>query len=107
MGYNIIVSENASQDLIDIYGYIYHSGSPDSAEYVLEQLEKTINSLAHSPQRGSYPQELLVTGIKEYREIYFKPYRIIYDVDGNDVNILIVADGRRDMRKILALRVLL
>ena len=107
MVYKVIVSENASQDLIDIYRYIYRNDSQDSAEYVPEQLEKTINSLAQNPNRGSYTNELFAIGLKEYREIYFKPYRIIYDVDGQDVNILIIADGRRDMRALLALRVLL
>ena len=50
-----------------------------------EQIEKAFQSLSEHPQRGNYPKELLDLGIREYREIFFKPYRIIYRVMGNNV----------------------
>ncbi len=50
------------------------------ADYVLEQIEKAFSRLAEFPDRGAYPKELLALGIIEYREIFFKPYRIIYRV---------------------------
>jgi toxin ParE1/3/4 len=48
----------------------------------LEQIEKAFSGLAESPERGVCPKELLSLGIREYREIFFKPYRIIYRVMG-------------------------
>jgi toxin ParE1/3/4 len=62
--------------------------------------------LAVMPQRGSYPRELLALGIKEYRQVFFKPYRLIYRVIGRDVVVYVVADGRRDMQSLLARRLL-
>ena len=50
--------------------------------------------------------ELLDIGIREYREIFFKPYRIIYRVMGDKVYVLVVADGRRDMQALLQRRLL-
>lgn len=76
------------------------------ADYVLEQIEKTFLSLSEHPQRGNYPKELLDLGIREYREIFFKPYRIIYRVMGNNVYVLLIADGRRDMQTLLQRRLL-
>jgi len=37
-------------------------------------------------------------GVKEFREIFFKSYRIIYRVIECNLFALLVADGRRDMQ---------
>ncbi len=73
---------------------------------MLEQIERTFLSLSEHPQRGTYPGELLDLGIREYREIFFKPYRIIYRVMRNNVYVLLIADGRRDMQTLLQRRLL-
>lgn len=44
--------------------------------------------------------------IREYRETFFKPYRIVYHIDDARVFISLIADGRRDMRSLLARRLL-
>ena len=51
-------------------------------------------------------KELLALGIREYHEIFFKPYRIIYRVIDKNVHILLIADGRRDMQTLLQRRLL-
>jgi len=44
-------------------------------------LSQTPNLLvARKPPRQTSPKELLALGIREYREVFFKPYRIIYRV---------------------------
>jgi toxin ParE1/3/4 len=63
-------------------------------------------SLATFPERGSHPQELLALGIREYRQSFFKPYRVIYRVIGKQVIIYVIADGRRDMQALLSRRLL-
>ena len=40
----------------------------------------------------------------KYREIFFKPYRIIYRVMEDNVYVLVIADGRRDMQTLLQRR---
>ena len=57
--------------------------------------------------RGGWPKKLLDIGIREYREVLFKPYRIIYRVMNENVYVLVIADGRRDMRTLLERRLLL
>jgi toxin ParE1/3/4 len=49
---------------------------------------------------------LVALGIKEYRQTAFKPYRVIYRVEGIRVMIYLIADGRRDMQAVLARRLL-
>jgi toxin ParE1/3/4 len=58
------------------------------------------------PQRGSHPLELLALGNREYRQRFFKPYRVIYRVIRKQVAISVVADGRRNMQSLLARRLL-
>jgi toxin ParE1/3/4 len=67
-------------------------------------LEKVVDGLARLPGRGSYPRELLALGIREYREAFFKPYRVIYRTVGSKVYVYLIADGRRDMQTLLLRR---
>jgi len=77
-----------------------------NANYVLDELMDVVDRLSKFPERGSYPKELVGLGIKEYRQTFFKPYRMIYRVTGSQVIIYLIADGRRDMQSVLARRLL-
>ena len=104
--YKVILTENALLDLEDIAHYITLHDGPDKAEYVGRRIEKTFSSLISLPNRGNYPQELLALGNRTFREVHFKPYRIVYRVLGNQVVIHIIADGRRDMQASMTRRLL-
>ncbi len=106
MPFTVRLTASAARDLEGIHGYIARHDSPQKAEYVLDRMEKVFGSLSEYPERGSYPGELLALGIREYREVFFKPYRIIYRVLGETVHVLVIADGRRDMQALLQRRLL-
>jgi toxin ParE1/3/4 len=106
MSYAVFLTDDAAHDLNELYDYVARHDTPGKADYVLEQIEKAFNSLSESPERGVYPEELLKLGIREYREIFFKPYRIIYRVLGDRVYVLLIVDGRRDMQALLQRRLL-
>lgn len=89
------------------YGlYFSRHDLPENADYVLSRIETALDDLSDSPERGAYPKELLALGIREYREIFFKPYRIIYRIVENNFYILLIVDGRRDMQALLKRRLL-
>jgi toxin ParE1/3/4 len=92
--------------LEELYDYIASHDAPGKADYVLDQIEKAFSSLSENPERGAYPKELLAIGLREYREIFFKPYRIIYRVMAENVYVMVIADGRRDMQTLLQRRLL-
>jgi len=69
-------------------------------------LRKPSSGLSENPQRVAYPKELLAIGLREYHEIFFKPYRIIYRVMAENVYVLVIADGRRTMQTLLQRRLL-
>ena len=106
MAFLVQLTDDATYDLETICDYIDRHDGPGRADYVLEQIEKAFSSLSEYPERGSYPTELLDIGVREYREIFSRPYRIIYRVMENDVYVLLIADGRRDMQTLLQQRLL-
>ncbi len=106
MSYQVFLTDDAAYDLGDLYDYIESHDAPEKAEYVLDKIEETFSSLADNPERGAYPNELLAVGLREYREIYFKPYRMIYRIIEKHVYVMVIADGRRDMQSLLQRRML-
>lgn len=104
--YSVLITKEAEKDIVDIFDYIFKKDSLDSANYVLDELEKLIVSLNKIPERGHYPPELHIQGIKEFREVIFKPYRVIYEINNLDIIIHLCVDGRRDMRTLLQRRLL-
>jgi toxin ParE1/3/4 len=106
MPYEVSLTKDAERDLEEIYCYIAEHDSRDSADHVLDRLAQATDALRTSPDRGSYVNELRSLGISEYRQIFFKPYRLIYRVHAQQVVVYVVADGRRDMGSLLARRLL-
>lgn len=104
--YEVLLTEGAEQDLESIHDYISEFDCVANANDVLDRLMEVVEGLAHFPERGSYPKELVALGIKEYRQTAFKPYRVIYRVVGSQVVIYLIVDGRRDMQSVLARRLL-
>jgi toxin ParE1/3/4 len=106
MRYDVRLTAGAERDLESIYDYIAEFDSSASANHVLDTLLKTADILATFPERGAYPRELQALGIREFRQVFFKPYRLIYRIIGQQVFIVLIADGRRDMQALLARRLL-
>jgi toxin ParE1/3/4 len=106
MKYKVSLTDDALHDLEDIYDYIAGSDLPENADYVLDKIEEAVLSLTELPERGTCPEELSELGLNEYREIHFKPYRVIYRVMAKHVYVYFITDGRRDMQTLLARRLL-
>jgi len=106
MPFDVVLTEGSARDLDRIYAYIAEHDSPEKAEATLARIERVVTSLSTLSERGTHPKELVALGIREYRETFFKPYRVIYRVVEDNVVIFVIADGRRDMQSLLARRLL-
>ncbi|SIT67084.1 toxin ParE1/3/4 [Ectothiorhodosinus mongolicus] len=104
--FEVLLTEGAEQDLEAIYDCICEFDCVVSANDVLDALIDVVESLSEFPERGSYPKELVGLGIKDYRQSFFKPYRVICRVADTKVIIYLIADGRRHMQTVLARRLL-
>lgn len=104
--FEVLLTRGAEQDLEAIHEFIHANDGSGAAGHVLDALLKLADSLAQQPERGAHPKELLALGIREYRQALFKPYRVIYRVDGECVIIALIVDGRRELQALLARRLL-
>lgn len=93
-------------DFIEIYTYIGYLDGIEQAEKIKILLKEKIDSLSTLPERGKYPQELIDLGIFQYRELAVYPWRIFYKINGNNIDIVSILDGRRDLDEILKERLI-
>ena len=104
MPFSVYLTDHAARDLEEIHEYISLNDASRKADAVLSKFESVFETLADFPERGSHPKELATLGILEYRQVFFKPYRIIYRVLEKRVYVVLIADGRRDMQALLERR---
>ena len=103
--YNVNVSRSAKNDLREIIKFIARN-NPMNSVNVLKRIEARINSLEKFPERGGYVPELLRHNIKDYRQLIEHPWKIIYKIDKNIVNILVIVDSRRNTQDLLVEKLL-
>ena len=106
MKYSVRLVEAAEFDILMLHRFVESSDGPGRADGLLAKIEMTIATLDHQPGRGHFPPELARLGIHDFREIHYKPYRIIYTVEGQEVVVQAILDGRRDLRDLLEARLL-
>ncbi|MGH6870717.1 MAG: type II toxin-antitoxin system RelE/ParE family toxin [Rhizomicrobium sp.] len=99
-----VVSGDALEDMAEIHAYIAAENSTDVADKIIDGFETRIAALEELAERGNFPKELLAIDVKDYRELHFKPYRIVYRVEEKRVVIYCVLDGRRDLTSLLRRR---
>jgi toxin ParE1/3/4 len=104
--FEVRMTADAVRDLEEIVEWIARHDGLGRAQHVFIRIEAAVEALERFPLRGRYPAELAALGIREYRETLFKPYRIVYYVQGSRVFVLLIADGRRDLRSLLERRLL-
>ena len=104
--YKVFIIEDAEEDILEIYDYIALTESSEVAENIHNNLRDKCLSLSDMPSRGHIPPELERISIYEYREIHYKPYRIIYQVRETGVYIHCILDGRRELQELLEKRLL-
>ena len=90
-------SRSASLDLIEIIEYI-QLDRPVAAREIGRAIRAAALHLKDNPRRGKVVPELLERGVTDYRQIVIAPYRLIYAVRPDSLDIEAVIDGRRDIQ---------
>lgn len=106
MAFEVIWLASAERDLNEIADYEAANDSPARAEHVIEKLLAVTGALASHPNAGAHVKEIESVASDAYRQVFFKPYRVIYRVIGKKVFVYLVADGRRDIVALLSRRLL-
>lgn len=104
--YNVIFDQYAEDDLFDVYAFVAMNDSVARADKLLEALRQTCLKLRKLPHRGNVVPELFEVGVLEFRELHYKPYRVIYSFESTTVFVHCILDGRRDIQDLLQERLL-
>jgi toxin ParE1/3/4 len=102
----VVLTQDAEHDLGEICAYIAKFDSVASADHVLKRILDVADKLTIDPERGSQPPELRAIGMRDFRQVFCKPYRVIYRIHEARVVIYLIADDRRDLQSVLAQRLL-
>lgn len=87
-------SDVAEADLDDLYDYIARD-VPYYAEQFVDRLIEAVGVLKDHPRLGRRVPE--AEQREDVRELIFRSYRVIYLVDAEQVHILAVIHGSRDL----------
>lgn len=104
--YSVEITLSAKNDLYDLWSYIAENDHVANANLLIEKLEELCINLFHLPERGHIVPEMKRLDINKFREIHYKSYRIIYEIDEEEVFIVSVIDGRRNLETLLRQKLL-
>lgn len=96
--YSVRWTPEAESDAATVVDYV---NDPINAEKVIVQLGGKADSLRTLPERGRVVPELRTIGVLQYREVFHKPWRMVYKILDREVWIMAVLDGRRNLVDLL------
>ena len=105
MKYKVFLTQDAEDDIFEIFIFILKNDNEKNANHVYEKIKEICLSLLSFPDRGHTPPELERINVFSYKEIHYKPYRIIYQVIDHKVYVHCIFDGRRDLQEVLESRI--
>ncbi len=101
--YNVLWTASAESDLISIIEYI-SINNPLNAKEIFLKFKTSASKLYLFTKRGRVVPELKEQGVRIYRELVFKPWRVIYKIENKNVYILSVIVSRRNIEDSLLSR---
>jgi plasmid stabilization system protein ParE len=102
----VVFLRDAEEDLKDLRQYVATKFGKDTWLETKRQIKATTKALVTFPQSGNIPDELTELGMTQYRQAISGMNRIIYEARGDLLYVHIVCDTRRDLRGLLARRLL-
>jgi toxin ParE1/3/4 len=96
----VVWTRTAEEDLAGIVDFIADDNI-EAAFVVFERIRERAAALHDLPDRGRIVPELHQNGIIQYRELIFAPWRIIYRHDEDNLYVMAVFDGRRNLEDLL------
>lgn len=103
--WTVVYGDGAKADILAIADFIARD-SVINANKAMDRLEQRIRTLHVLPERGRIVPELQWHGMTSVREIFEKPWRILYQIKGSEVLVVAAYDGRRHLNDVLMERFL-
>ena len=100
MNYHVSWTKDAEKILEEILDYIIDNDGVNIAKKIYLKIKDKTGLLKVSPFLGREVKELKSLKMN-YHELIVKPWRIIYTIDNDIVNVLLIIDSRRDLEELL------
>ncbi len=97
----IIWSQDASDDLADIFVFIKEKYGKKYSDEIYTRIFSQVEGIDSFPESGRVIPELMAMGIRDIRELIESPWRIFYRVTTHEIQIISVIDGRRNVEEIV------
>ena len=101
MKYKIIWSKDAGEEMIEIISWYKYNVGKNIAQKIYKNINLQIKKLKDMPGIGKKVQILKDIGINDYRQIVQDHWIIYYKVEKENIHIISVIDGRRNLEEIL------
>jgi addiction module RelE/StbE family toxin len=98
--FRVVIPPSVKKDLRDIVEYYYEVNQQYSRK-IFGKIVERISELEGFPEKGRVVPELRDHNIVTYKELIEEPYRIIYKISNEEILIVAVIDGRRNVEEIL------
>jgi toxin ParE1/3/4 len=102
----VVFLKSARTDLLDLRRYLVAKFGNQTWLDTLGRIRHDVAQLEAFPHKGAVPPELAELGIPYYRQVVSGMNRILYEIDNEVVNIHLIVDTRRDLKDVLAKRLL-
>ena len=101
MVYSIVWSTDATDEVLEIVAFQKEKYGARKALEIYNKLHEKVVATKSVPESGRVVPELTALGITEIRELIENPWRILYQVADNRIDVISVIDGRRNFEEIL------
>jgi toxin ParE1/3/4 len=101
MKYKLNWSKDAGEEFIEIISWYKYNVGKNIAKKIHSKISSRIKKLKEMPGIGKPVQILKDIGVNDYRQIVQDNWIIYYRVEGQNINIISVIDGRRNLEEIL------
>jgi len=101
----VLISQRAEDDLAQIYRWLATQYNPGAAESLRVYAETALTQLGQHPDLGPHPGWATRHKSLRFWVISRSSYIIYYESREGEVSIERVLDGRRDVRRVIKLRI--
>ena len=101
MKYKIIWSQDAGEELLEIISWYKYNVGVNVAQKTYIKINTQIKKLKNIPGIGRPVQILKDIGVNNYLQIVIEHWIIYYKIENQNINIISIIDGRRNLEEIL------
>jgi toxin ParE1/3/4 len=99
--YKLVWSKDAGEEFFEIVSWYKYNVGINAARKIYVKINSQIKRLKEIPGIGKSAQVLKDIGVNDYRQIAIEHWLIYYKIENQNINIVSIIDGRRNLEEVL------